>query len=436
MHAHVLPWDDLCDRPAPDRGLAQIASLVAVARAEVPGSLLLDNGDFLNGSPLADHVAETRLPDPETPHPMIAAMNRLGYDAATLGNHEFSNGLALLTRSLAQAAFPVLATNLDRVAHKTGRRRAFLPRHALVQRELTDQAGRKHVVTIGILGFLPPQTALWERRHLAQGFATRGILAAAKAALPRLRRAGADLVVALSHSGLGPAVSTGADAENTSLALAGLPGIDAVIAGHTHQLFPPQCPTAAAPGLDTPVVMPGFYGSHLGVIDLDLVRDDAGWRAIGHRAELRAVAKRLGPMGKITALTTTDAGIAEAVARDTAAMHRRATMAVGQSDVALHSHFALIGHSPVQSLLAEAQGRNMRHLLSAFERQSPKTYAPALTDLPMLVSVAPFKAGGRGGPSNYTDIPAGPLTARHIADLYIHPNSPVALLVKGRDLTT
>jgi 2',3'-cyclic-nucleotide 2'-phosphodiesterase/3'-nucleotidase len=90
----------------------------------------------------------------------------------------------------------------------------------------------------------------------------------------------------------------------------------------------------------------------------------------------------------------------------------------------LHSYFALIGCAPVQDLLAEAQAANMRRLLTG----TPES------DWPLLVAAAPFKAGGRAGPSNYIDIPPGPLTARHIADLYMHPNSPVALRMTGADL--
>ncbi|MCF8511032.1 MAG: bifunctional 2',3'-cyclic-nucleotide 2'-phosphodiesterase/3'-nucleotidase [Rhodobacteraceae bacterium] len=436
LHAHVLPWDDLTNQPAPDRGLAQIATLVAEARAEVRDSILLDNGDFLNGSPLADHIAETCKSGTTRTHPMIAAMNQLGYDAATLGNHEFSNGLALLRCALAQADFPVVTTNLVKLSPSGGRSRAFLTRHLLLERWLTDQTGTRHKVTIGLLGFLPPQTALWERRHLEGRLATRGILASARRAEAGLRRAGADIVIALSHSGLGaetPTEENGFEAENVSCALAALDGIDAVVSGHTHQVFPPPShsemggvPSAkAAFAHDKPLVMPGFYGSHLGVIDLVLGHDGARWRVMGHKVALRPVAQRTGPSGQIIPLTSADPAIAGTVACATAAMRQRAGQPVGQTAVALHSYFALIGQSPVQNLLASAQERNMRGLLAGRPEAG----------LPMLVSVAPFKAGGRGGPSNYTDIPPGPLTACHMADLYIHPNSPVALRVVGRDLS-
>jgi 2',3'-cyclic-nucleotide 2'-phosphodiesterase/3'-nucleotidase len=105
-------------------------------------------------------------------------------------------------------------------------------------------------------------------------------------------------------------------------------------------------------------------------------------------------------------------------------MKKRAALPVGRTSTALHSCFALIGHSPVDTLLAKAQMANMASLLVGRPEAS----------LPMLVSVAPFKAGGRSGPENFIDIPPGPLTAGHIADLYIHPNSPVALKVSGQDL--
>jgi 2',3'-cyclic-nucleotide 2'-phosphodiesterase/3'-nucleotidase len=444
LHGHILPWDDLGNRPAPDRGLAQISSLIAKARAEVPGSLLLDNGDFLNGSPLADHVAQAARPNSRLgqgrgnqPHPMIAAMNHLGYDAVTLGNHEFSEGLGLLRHALRQARFATVCTNLDRLDPTGQARRPFVPRQILLRRQLWDQDGTPHEVVVGILGFLPPQTTVWERHHLAGKLAVRSILDSVRAAVPRLRHAGADLVIALSHSGIGEADGTkspdpqGGGDETISGKLAQIDGIDAVVAGHTHQLFPP----APAPGLAKakdhlpgalakPIVMPGFYGSHLGVLDLALCRTAQGWRVERFATSLRPVARRIGPLGRLQSLVKPDPKLATLVARDVANMRAAADQPIGVTAGPLHSYFALIGWAPVQELLARAQAANMRRLLTG----KPEA------DWPLLVAAAPFKAGGRAGPSNYIDIPPGPLTARHIADLYMHPNSPVALRMTGADL--
>ena len=417
LHAHILPWDDLTDQPAPERGLAQIASLIAQARAEVPGSLLLDNGDFLNGSPLADHIAENRPVTDNAPHPMIAAMNLLAYDAATLGNHEFSYGLPFLKRALSSARFVVVASNTDRLLPSG--RRPFLPRYTLVPRLLADTAGQLHRVTVGVIGVLPPQTAIWERKHLEGQLGAKDILQTVQAMVPKLRRAGADVVVVLSHSGLG-AAGGAAGGENVSLTLAGLKGVDAVIAGHTHQVFS----SADVGPKSAPIVMPGFFGSHLGVIDLALEREGSVWQVVGHQTEVRPVAVRTGINGKVVPLVAPDAAIVESARLATAAMRQHDAQPVGKTLMPLHSFFSLIGHSRVQTLLAEAQAANMRRLLAGTTEEA----------LPMLVSVAPFKAGGRGGPSNYVNIKPGVLTARNIADLYIHPNSSVALRVTGRDV--
>lgn len=170
--------------------------------------------------------------------------------------------------------------------------------------------------------------------------------------------------------------------------------------------------------------MPGFFGSHLGVIDLNLTQDGARWQVESYAASVRPIAQRIGPKGQMVALTEADASVAGLAHDDLSAMRRRASQAIGKTEVALHSYFALLGTCPVQTLLADAQASNMRALLAG----QPEA------DLPLLVAVAPFKAGGRGGPSNYIDIPPGCLTARNIADLYIHPNSPVALRMTGADL--
>ncbi len=116
LHANMLAWNYHANRPDDQVGLARVASLIRQARREQPQSLLFDNGDFLHGSALGDYLAETtpvlRSGRPLTTHPMIAAMNALRYDAATLGNHEFGFGLGFLRRSLAATSFPIVSSNL------------------------------------------------------------------------------------------------------------------------------------------------------------------------------------------------------------------------------------------------------------------------------------------------------------------------------------
>jgi 2',3'-cyclic-nucleotide 2'-phosphodiesterase/3'-nucleotidase len=107
LHGHVHPQRDFSDEPAA-HGLARLATLVRAERAGDPEALLLDGGDCIQGSPL-ELVAHTRFPD--QPDPTIQVMNLLGYDAMTVGNHEFDFGLEILAAAGEAADFPFLSAN-------------------------------------------------------------------------------------------------------------------------------------------------------------------------------------------------------------------------------------------------------------------------------------------------------------------------------------
>ncbi|WP_426033734.1 5'-nucleotidase C-terminal domain-containing protein [Cypionkella sp. TWP1-2-1b2] len=170
--------------------------------------------------------------------------------------------------------------------------------------------------------------------------------------------------------------------------------------------------------------MPGFFGSHLGVIDLTLPHSGKGWRIAGFGAELRPVSKRNPVTGQVEALVADDDAIVEIARPVHDALLARTDIEIGHSPIALNSHFALLTQSPPLALVAAAQADHLTRALAG----------TSLAGLPLLSAVAPFKAGGRGGPENYTDIAAGPLLSRHVSDLYIHPNSLSCLRVSGQDL--
>ena len=419
LHANILAWNYHANKVCASRGLARTATLIATARAEAQNSLLFDNGDFLNGTALGDHVAHT-LGDPANifcQHPMIAAMNHLGYDAATLGNHEFSNGLGALMRSLRDARFPIVASNL-RLTAVDGDEIAV--RSVMLTRDLIDDAGNTQTLRIAVAGFLPPQTTIWEHRNLKGQAEVDDIVRTAIVLVPELRAAGADLVIVLSHSGLGDG-RLDPFAENASLALAGIAGIDVVVAGHTHTMFPtPDCRDLAG----KPVVMPGFFGSHLGVIDLALSKaPDRGarWQVMGHNAAIRPIARRSDDGTQTVALAGDDPVIAALAALDHAALLAWSDQPIGQTPVPLHSFFALLTQSPALDLISMAQTGHLSQALAD----------GAHAGLPVLSATAPFTAGGRGGAENYTAIAAGPLVRRNVGDLYLHPNSLVGLCLPG-----
>jgi 2',3'-cyclic-nucleotide 2'-phosphodiesterase/3'-nucleotidase len=424
LHASLLPYDYHTNRPVAGRSLCTISSQIAKARSEVTNSLLFDNGDFLQGNPLAEYIASA--PRRRRTHPVIAAFNSLGYDAATLGNHEFNYGVGFLATAISRAQFPVVSANIaTRLGKSPLRDKTLVPPFTLLKRRMTDGMGRTHTLRIGVIGFAPPQIEIWDRDHLGGRIHMRDILAAAHAWLPRIRAQGADIIVALAHSGIG-SLEVEDGMENAAAALAALPEIDAVIAGHSHMAFPgPEVPAAA--GIDPalgllagkPAVMPGHSGSHIGIIDLQLIRSEQGKRRwIVQRAEsslrTRCSARHDGP----------NRSLRQAVGPDHRAALAWSRQQLGTSRVALHTHFATTAPSAALDLIAEAKSTYAREQLARTE----------WGDLRVLGSAAPFRSGGRGGAYNYTDIPAGPIRLRNISDLYSFPNTVVALAVTGADV--
>ncbi|MFN3969862.1 MAG: bifunctional 2',3'-cyclic-nucleotide 2'-phosphodiesterase/3'-nucleotidase [Gemmobacter sp.] len=425
LHAHVHPYDYRADRASDASGLARTASLIHRMRQGPAASVLLDNGDFLQGCPLGDHGADD--PQAET-HPVIAAMNALGYDAATLGNHEFNRGLPWLQTVLARAAFPVVSANAQHPGGPNGPQ-PLLPPFVVIDRDLPLATGGHRRLRLGVIGFLPPQTAIWDAHLLREQVETTDILTAARLWLPRLRAAGADVVVALSHSGIG-APDAAPGAEDASTALAGLQGIDAIVTGHSHLVFPSDT-FRNIPGVDAdggtvagiPAVMPGVNGSHLGVIDLWLRPLDEGWTVAGARSAVHPIARRVAGAG-LVAQVADRSEVITATATAHAATLARMRRVIGRTPVALTSHFAMVSDGPALRVVATAQRDTVARALRG----------TALEALPILSAAAPFRSGGRGGPESFTSIAAGPLERRHVDDLYCFPNRLCAVRILGRDV--
>ena len=427
IHVHVFPYDYYGDRPVDTVGLARTASLINGIRDEAANSVLLDNGDFLQGNPMGDYIAYERGMSEGDAHPMITAMNALGFEGSVLGNHEFNYGLPFLLNSVAGADFPVVCANVARETGASAREDTTLvPPYSILERMITDGAGEKHPIKIGIIGFVPPQIMTWDRRHLEGNVTTRDIVEAAKAWVPQLREEGADIVIALCHSGIGEADHVEGQ-ENAAIPLAAVEGIDAVLTGHSHRVFPGP-DYADTPGVDAeagsimgkPAVMAGYWGSHMGLIDLLLERDGAGWTIASFTSEARPIYKR-GEDRSITALVDSDANILSSVQAEHDATLDYVRRAVGETDAPLHSYFALVADDPSVQIVSNAQTWYIEQMMKGTENEG----------LPILSAAAPFKAGGRGGPEYYTEVAPGPIAIKNVADLYLYPNTVRAVRIKG-----
>ena len=423
LHANLYPYDYYRDRPDDSVGLARAASLVAEARRECPNCLLFDNGDILQGTPLGDLAAQAIATDPAAIHPVIAAMNRLDYAAATLGNHDFNYGLEALERAYAQARFPVISCNVRRSDGSP-----WYPPSIVIERMLVDEDGRAQRLRVGVIGVAPPQIAQWDEAHVRGCLTTVDIVEATRAELDELRDR-VDLVVVLCHSGLSGLASTPGE-ENAGQDLAKLDGIDALFLGHQHLLLPGEDFVGLA-GVDTergtihgkPAVMAGFWGSHLGIIDLELEKDGP-WRVTGAQVEVRPIARR-DAAGGVTALVESDAAVLDAAKAAHEATLRHIRTPIGRLAAPLNTYLALIGGDSTVGLVNEAQRAYAAPLVAA---------RPDLAPLPMLSAAAPFKCGGRSGPYAYTDIAIGPLAIKDVADIYPYPNTLRVVKVDGATL--
>ncbi|WP_299041969.1 bifunctional 2',3'-cyclic-nucleotide 2'-phosphodiesterase/3'-nucleotidase [uncultured Tateyamaria sp.] len=427
LHVHVFPYDYYADRPRDTVGLSRTASIIESIRAEATNSMLIDNGDFLQGNPMGDYIAYERGMKDGDEHPIITAMNTVGFDAATLGNHEFNYGLDFLMKSLAGANFPVVCANVskqqgaDAAADTT-----LVPPFVILDRTVTDGAGETHPIKVGLIGFVPPQIMNWDRRHLDGNVQARDIVDTAKTLVPLMKEQGADIIIALSHSGIGAADHTDG-MENASVPLAAVDGIDAILTGHHHQVFP--SPTYAdLPAVDVangtihgkPAAMGGFWGSHLGVIDLMLERDGSEWRITGHGSEARPISKR-NEDRSVTALVEDHQPVLDSVQAEHDATLAYVRRAVGKTDAPLHSYFALVADDPSVQIVSIAQSWYIAQMMQGTEYEG----------LPILSAAAPFKAGGRGGPEYFTDVPKGDVAIKNVSDLYLYPNTARAVLVTG-----
>ncbi|AZO30372.1 bifunctional 2',3'-cyclic-nucleotide 2'-phosphodiesterase/3'-nucleotidase [Mesorhizobium sp. M1B.F.Ca.ET.045.04.1.1] len=428
IHVNLLPYDYYADKANDTMGLSRTASLIDAVRKEATNAMLIDNGDLLQGNPMGDYIAyEKGMKDGDL-HPIMKGMNLLSYECSTLGNHEFNYGLSFMDKVLAGANFPFVCANLIRgttLATNPRDDKLYLKPYVILDKKIKDGAGAEQPIRIGVIGFVPPQIMVWDLKNLEGNVQTRDIVETARAWVPQIREEGADIVIALSHSGID--IKQGEKMENASFFVAGVDGIDAVFTGHQHLVFPGKKDFQALEGVDTgkgtlqgkPAVMGGFWGSHMGLIDLLLERDGSKWRVVSATSEARPIYERVDNKNK--AKVGDDKRIIAALAQDHEATLAYVRRPVGKTSAPLYSYFALVADDPSVQIVNQAQSWYLKDILKSTQWK----------DVPLLSAAAPFKAGGRNGADYYTDVPVGDVAIKNVADLYLYPNTVRAVEITG-----
>ncbi|WP_225230650.1 bifunctional 2',3'-cyclic-nucleotide 2'-phosphodiesterase/3'-nucleotidase [Cytobacillus stercorigallinarum] len=424
IHTHLSNYDYYQDKEVADFGLAKTATLIKEARAEERNSFLFDNGDLIQGNPLGDYKAKINPIKPGELHPVFQAMKLLDYDAATVGNHEFNYGLSFLNEVLNDAPFPYVNSNVYHVKKGKGKEKQYFQPYKIIRKIVRDERGFPHLLNIGVTGVVTPQITEWDRANLEGKVYTKDIVQSVKETIPKMKRAGADLVIVLAHSGMGTENYTEMD-EDATYALTKVKGIDAIISGHNHKLFPGDF--SDLPGINeeegtingVPVVMPGNWGNHLGVIDLSLTTSFGQWKVNKAQSELRSVYDADDETNVVA-----DPDILDAIQDAHEQTLEYVRQPVGNTTANIHSYFALVKDDPSIQIVTNAQKWYLEKQLAGTPEEGT----------PILSAGAPFKAGGRNGANYYTYIPEGTIAIKNVADLYLYPNTVAAIKVTGADI--
>ena len=423
LHSNMMDFDYYKDTTTEKFGLVRTASLINAARGETVNSVLVDNGDLIQGSPLGDYMAAKGLKKGDI-HPVYKALNTLDYAVGNLGNHEFNYGLDYLHMALSGAKFPYVNANI--IDAKTNKP-LFTP-YVIKETVVKDKDGKEQTLRIGYIGFVPPQIMTWDKTNLEGKVTVQDITETARHYVPEMRKQGADLVVVIAHSGLS-SDPYHAMAENSVYYLSEVPGVDAILFGHAHAVFPGK-DFANIKGVDLekgtlngiPAVMPGMWGDHLGVVDLVLNNDSGAWKVTSSKAQARpiydSVAKK--------ALVPEDAKLVEVLKHDHDATREFVSKPIGKSSDNMYSYLALVQDDPTVQVVNNAQLAYVEKYIQG---------DPDLANLPVLSAAAPFKVGGRkNDPASFVEVEKGQLTFRNAADLYLYPNTLVVVKASGKEV--
>ncbi|GAA1177365.1 2',3'-cyclic-nucleotide 2'-phosphodiesterase/3'-nucleotidase [Kitasatospora gansuensis] len=410
LHGRVLNWDYFTDAEYDDKahndvGLAKISTLVKQVREEkgCHRTLLIDAGDIIQGTQLTYYYARVEPITGKRPpkHPMAEAMNAIGYDAAALGNHEFNYGIPTVRAFEEQLNFPLLGAN---ALFAKDEKPAFPP---YVIKELHLGHGRP--LRVGILGLTNPGIAIWDKANVAGKMVFPGIVEMAKKYVPRMKAAGADVIVVSAHSGIDEPTTYGDQLpwpEDASGEMAEtVPDIDAVLVGHTHKEVPQRLIVNKKTGKTVVLSEPLCWAQRLSRFDFEVEFARGQWHVTSVTS---------------TVLNSNTVPEDPAIVQLLSAQHKKVVeyvnQAIGTCKTALSIAEARFKDVPIIDLIGRVQADTVKAALAS------TSYA----NLPVLAQAAPF--------NRTAVIPAGTVKLRDAAGLYIYENTLEARVLTGAQI--
>ncbi|MCE4957486.1 5'-nucleotidase C-terminal domain-containing protein [Macrococcoides caseolyticum] len=414
-HSHISLYDYFLENESKVNGLILAGSKIETIKAENEkqdiATVVVDNGDILQGNIMADYAAEMR-PDI---HPAINMMNEIGYDAGTLGNHEFNYGLDYLKEANSKAQFEMVNCNVKYINGDY----VVSPYHIL-QKVYKD--GTK--VTIGITGVVPEQIMMWDEAHLSERVIVEDMYDALFQTSHQLKAQGCDIVIALMHTGLDQEqLEDMRGIENQVYQLTQIDAIDAFVFGHTHQQFPgsdyegiPQVDAQIGKIFNAYGVQPMCFASHLGRIDLELEKTESGLNVVQGKSQ-------------VIELKSSDVVINSHLVSVNEAAHNGVLnyikRPIGSTTRHHESYFAQVGTSSVVEVIARAGKKAIEEMVLCGQLKIASEH--------IISTSAPIKAG-RDGVNDYIDINPGELTLKDALNIYRFPNKLSVVNVNGKVL--
>ncbi len=382
LHGHIYPVD-YSNNATTNYGLARLATLIQKIKAQNPNVLLFDDGDLIQGSPLEYYHAAI---DNAGIDPMIAVMNYLGYDAMTLGNHEFNYGQSVLRKVISEAKFPITSANI--VNSET-----MKPEYGDGYVIFNMKDGPK----VGYIALTTKYIPNWEEPSHIKGLDFLDAVQTAQEYVDLLKSQGVDVIIIGYHGGLERNPSNGQPTEeltgeNEGYAIATqVKGISALLLGHQHLSY------AIKIG-NLPVVMASYWGKALGKITLNLNNENGKWVVVSSEATLISANN-----------VTPDATVMKLVQKDEDATQKWLDQPLGQS----------LGDFYVSNPM---YARMRDNPLIQFVNTVQMYYTGA-----RISSTALFNNDIRGWKK-------GPVTMRDVMAVYIYPNTLNVIEVSGKDL--
>ena len=443
LHTNTFSYDYYKTADDLTIGFERTATLISSARSEFKNTLLVDNGDTIQGTSMADYQALVAGVKCDDLLGIYKVMDYLKYDAATLGNHEFNYGLDYLnqvlgrphtysgkTRTCKAPATPFVSANVNDASTK----QAMFTPWKILNKQYVDSLGKTREVKVGVIGFAPPAIVQWDKRWLDGKVTVDGVKTSAEKYIPEMRKAGAEVVVVLAHGGISTETYR-EDMENPVYYLAGVAGIDAIVAGHSHTYFPADTAGGTkytASDVDNtkglikgvPVVQGGFWGSQLGVIKLQLNRGaDGKWVADKNKSQ--SSVRHIYDKANKKSLVAADPKVTELVGPLHQETINYVRTPIGKTELRLSSYLSQVADTASIELLNAAQADYVKTYVQA--------NLPQYKDLPVLSAQAPFKSGFAGA-TDFTDVAVGDVSIRSAADLYLYSNTVYAVKISGKAL--